>query len=68
MALTILEASKINSGDIVRNTIVEMFARNSDILRALPFEGIAGNALKYNREEMLPGIGFRGVNQAPLVA
>jgi hypothetical protein len=63
MALTIIEASKLNPGDVVRNTIVEMFARNSDILRALPFEGIAGNALKYNREEMLPGIGFRGVNE-----
>lgn len=63
MALTILEASKINSGDIVRTAIVEMFARNSDILRTLPFENIAGNALKYNREDVLPGVGFRGVNE-----
>ncbi len=63
MALTIIEASKLNSGDVVRTAIVEMFARNSDILRALPFENIAGNALKYNREDVLPGVGFRGVNE-----
>jgi Major capsid protein GP7 len=64
MALTILEASKLNPGEVERNSIIEEFARNSDILRALPFENIAGNALKYNREEALPGVGFRGVNEA----
>src|SRR5262245_10099561 len=63
MALTIVEAAKIDPGDVMRNAIVEMYARNSDILRTLPFEGIAGNALKYNREEVLPGVGFRGVNE-----
>src|SRR5262245_15092704 len=63
MALTIVEAAKVNSGDVVRAAIVEMYARNSDILRVLPFESIAGNALKYNREEVLPGVGFRGVNE-----
>jgi hypothetical protein len=64
MALTLVEAAKINSGDVLRSTIIEEFARQSDILRVLPFEDISGNALKYNREEALPGIGFRGVNEA----
>lgn len=64
MALTIVEAAKLNPGDVMRTAIVEMYARNSDILRVLPFETIAGNALKYNREESLPGVGFRGVNEA----
>lgn len=64
MALTIVEAAKINPGDVTRQAIVEMYARNSDILRVLPFEGIAGNAMQYNREESLPGVGFRGVNEA----
>jgi hypothetical protein len=64
VALTILEAAKLNAGDVIRGGVVEMYARNSDILRALPFENISGNALKYNREESLPGIGFRGVNEA----
>src|SRR6185503_4759374 len=44
--------------------IIELYAMTSDILRVLPFETIAGNALRYNREETLPGIGFRGVNEA----
>lgn len=64
MALTIVEAAKLNSGDVVRQAIIEMYARNSDILRVLPFESIAGNAMQYNREEILPGIGFRGINEA----
>lgn len=63
MALTIVEAAKLNPGDVIRTAIVEMYARNSDILRALPFDNIAGNALKYNREDILPGVGFRGVNE-----
>lgn len=64
MALTLVEAAKLNSGDTVKSAIIEMFARQSDILQVLPFENIEGNALKYNREETLPGIGFRGVNEA----
>jgi hypothetical protein len=62
MALTILEAAKLQ-GDIVREAVVEMFARESEILAALPFENIQGNALRYNREGQLPGIAFRGINE-----
>lgn len=64
MALTLVEAAKLNSGDVIKSAVIEMFARQSDILQVLPFENITGNALKYNREETLPGIGFRGVNEA----
>lgn len=63
MALTLVEAAKLHSGDVVRSAIIELYARSSDILMVLPFENIAGNAMKYNREETLPGIGFRGVNE-----
>ncbi|MDY6969345.1 MAG: hypothetical protein SVR08_11935 [Spirochaetota bacterium] len=63
MALTLVEASKLHKGDVVRSAIIEIYARSSDILRVLPFETIAGSALKYNREETLPGVGFRGVNE-----
>lgn len=62
MALTILEASKLNSGDVYKQGVMEKFAETSEILRVLPFIQIAGNSLKYNIEETLPGIGFRGVN------
>jgi hypothetical protein len=64
MALTIVEAAKLNPGDVLRSAIVEMYARTSDVLRTLPFQDIPGNALKYNREDTLPGVGFRGVNEA----
>lgn len=63
MAMTLIEAAKRNGGDVVRAAVIETYARSSDILRVLPFENIAGNALKYNQEQALPGIGFRGVNE-----
>lgn len=63
MALTLLEASKLNDGDIKRQAVIEMFAQNSDILRVLPFEDIPGGSLTYNLEGELPGVGFRGFNE-----
>lgn len=64
MSLTLVEAAKLHSGEVIRSAIIELYARNSDILRELPFMEIQGNSLKYNREETLPGVGFRGVNEA----
>lgn len=64
MALTLLEASKVNDGDIHRSAIIEMFAANSDILRVLPFEDVPGGSLSYNQEGKLPGVAFRGFNEA----
>jgi len=64
MALTLLEAAKLVSGNVQRAGIIELFARNSDILAALPFEDIPGGALSYNQEGALPGVAFRGVNEA----
>lgn len=64
MGLTLLEAAKLNSGQVIRTAIIEMFARGSDLLRVLPFNDIQGNALRYNREETLPGVAFRGVNES----
>lgn len=63
MALTLLEANKLNDGDIKRSAIVEMFAMNSDLLRVMPFEDIPGGSYTYTEEHKLPGIGFRGVNE-----
>jgi len=64
MALTLLEAAKLETGDAYKSGVIELYAGSSSILLNLPFENIAGNALKYNREAALPGIGFRGVNEA----
>ena len=62
MALTLLEAAKLSTGDVYKAGVLKKYAETSDILRVLPFESINGNSLKYNVEETLPGIGFRGVN------
>ena len=62
MAQTLLEAAKLNSGDVYKAGVIMKFAESSDILRLLPFQSIAGNSLRYNIEETLPGVGFRGVN------
>lgn len=64
MALTLLEANKLNDGDVKRSAIVEMFAMNADLLRVLPFENIPGGSYTYSEEHVLPGVGFRGVNSA----
>lgn len=63
MGLTLIEAAKLETGDQVRRAVIELYAGSSDILMNLPFDNISGNALKYNREDTLPGIGFRGVNE-----
>lgn len=64
MALTLLEAAKLETGNVVRQAVIEMYAGSSDVLGALPFENITGNSLSYNREASLPGVGFRGVNES----
>ncbi len=65
MALTLIEAAKIAMGrdEVLKATIMELYARNSDLMQALPFENIPGNALAFNREKTLPDIGFRAVNE-----
>lgn len=62
--LTLLEASKLHSGDVLRSGVIEHFARSSELLNILSFMDIPGNAYKYNTEQSLPGVGFRGINEA----
>lgn len=64
MALTLLEASKLNSGEVKRSAIIEMFAEANDLLQYLPFMDVPGSSLAYNQEGNLPGVAFRGYNEA----
>lgn len=64
MALTLAEANKLEKGDVYRDTIVEIYSGSSDVMRVLPFQNIMGGTYGYTNEETLPGIGFRGVNEA----
>lgn len=63
-ALTLLEAAKLNSGNEIQSAVIELYAGSSAVLNVLPFRDIQGNALTYNQEIALPGVGFRGVNEA----
>lgn len=63
MSLTLQEAEKYST-DTLKRGVIETFARNSAVLELLPFMEIAGNAYRYNVEDTLPGIAFRGVNDA----
>jgi hypothetical protein len=64
MPLTLLEASKQVDSEVKRSAIIEMFARNSDLLRVLPFMDITGGAYAYTQEGKLPGVAFRGFNES----
>ena len=64
MALTLIEAAKLNNGTEIQRAIIEIYAGSSDILTYLPFRNISGNAYSYNREQTLPSVAFRGVNEA----
>ena len=61
--ITLLEAAKINAGEVMRSTIIEHFARSSDLLRALNFINVPGGAYVYNMEGTLPGVAFRGIGE-----
>lgn len=66
MSLTLVEAIKLaaNNGEEKRAAVIAMFARASDLLMAVPFKDIQGNAYGYNREGALPSVAFRGVNES----
>ncbi|MEJ1931594.1 major capsid protein [Nostoc sp. NIES-2111] len=63
MAVTILEYAKLNNNPLAQG-IVEVFASVNPVLQVMPFINIQGNAYSYNREGTLPGIAFRGINEA----
>ncbi|MFJ9549079.1 major capsid protein [Streptomyces erythrochromogenes] len=63
MALTLAEASKLSTTDLQRG-VIETFVQESPIFDRLPLMTIQGNAYAYNSEATLPGVEFRGVNEA----
>ncbi|HEY1157860.1 MAG TPA: phage major capsid protein [Arthrobacter sp.] len=63
MAVTLAEAAPLIPDNLQRG-VVETFVQASPVLDRLPIKGIGGNAYSYNTEGTLPGIAFRGVNEA----
>jgi len=64
MALTLVEMSKIAMGrdEVLLGTIMELYARGSDVVAAMPFDNIEGASETFLREKTLPGVGFRKIN------
>jgi hypothetical protein len=63
MTITLLEAAKLVQ-DPLKRGVIEIFPRTSPVLERLPFFPVNGQAYKYNLEETLPGVSFRGVNES----
>lgn len=62
MALTLLEASKLEQ-DPLKQAVINEFSVG-EILGSIPFENEDGTGVHYNRVDKLPGVGFRGLNEA----
>lgn len=63
-ATTIVEHSKTEGTDSLTKAYVEIFAKKSDILMALPYKNVTGGAYPYVIEDEAGGIAFRGINEA----
>ncbi len=62
MSLTLLEAAKLSQTPLQRG-VIEVFPRTSPVLERLPFLETSSDSYKYNQEESLPGIAFRGIGE-----
>lgn len=63
MAFTLLEAAKYGD-DVLRSGVIKTIAETSPMYQKLMFKSIKGNAYKYNIEQALPGVAFRGVGDS----
>lgn len=60
MAYTLTEADKYSQNQLLSG-IVETTVKESPLLSRLPFIEVVGNALKYNRENAMAGVGWYNV-------
>ena len=56
-------AKGLEEGSVTR-AFVEIFAEKSDLLAAMPWMAAPGGAFRYDREAVLPGVAFRGINES----
>lgn len=63
MSFTLAEASKYGD-DVVRDGIVRIISETSPMFDKLTFKSIKGNAYRYNIEQALPSVAFRGINES----
>lgn len=63
MAVTLAQAAALETNP-VRRGAMETASRVSMVWDRLPFESIEGSAYAYDKDKVLPGTGFRTVNEA----
>lgn len=59
-SVTLVESAKLAQDELVAGVIENIITVNQMFLQ-IPFDGIEGNSLKYNRENALGGVGVTGV-------
>jgi hypothetical protein len=62
MAMTLLEAVKVANIDPLKYLLIQEFIEG-ELIASIPFQDVPGSGVHYNREDTLPGIGFRGYNE-----
>lgn len=62
MAITLIEAAKIEQ-DPLKAAIINEFAQG-ELMGRIPFENEEGTGVHYNKVASLPGVAFRGLNEA----
>lgn len=63
MAVTLAQAALLEASPLRRGAM-EMFHQTSAVFDRLPLEPISGAAYAYTKDKVLPGTGFRTVNEA----
>ena len=63
MSITLLESAKLVQDPLARG-VISIFPEVSPVLERLPFFDVNGQAYKYNIEQTMPGIAFRGINES----
>lgn len=62
-AVTLIEAAKaLPPREEFRSAAIEIYASATDLLAAMPFQTITGNAVRWNQQAVLPASAFRKVN------
>ena len=63
MAVTLAQAAVLSQNTLARG-VMETFVIESSVLDRIPLMTIQGNAYAYTKEQTLPGVAFRSVNEA----
>ncbi len=63
MGISLLEYAKMAGLNTKRGTVIELFAKENEVLNAMTFETVNGSGVDYDLEAALPGIAFRGINE-----